>query len=88
MLAIVVEIGKTVVENVEYYQLSRLGAEQITHCNNIRNTPSILHESCSNNESLYERLTNQIQTFQEDDYCVIDAREEIASIDTKSNFGN
>ena len=88
MLAIVVEIGQYEVKNVEYYQLSSLGSERTTQCNNIKNTPLILHESCANDERFFTRQTNTIQSFQGDDCCIIDARDFNVSMQVlKSNFG-
>ena len=85
ILAIVVEIGQTEVNNVEYYQLSNLGIAQINHCNDTINNPLILHESCANDEKLFTRLTNRIQSFHEQNCHIIDARDDQRSI--QSNFG-
>ena len=84
-----VEIGQTEVKNVEYYQLSDLGVAKINHCNNVRNTPLILHESCANDERFFKSLTNKIDSVQEDDCCMIDARNDNISVNvlkTESKF--
>ena len=51
ILAIVVEIGKTQVKDVKFYQLSEEGVTKVDDCNLNNNTPSILHESCANDEA-------------------------------------
>lgn len=77
ILAIVVEIGRNQMKNVECYKLSKLGATHIQNCNTFINTPSILHDFCSNNENLFETLTKKI-CFSNDGHCdVIDARRNI-----------
>ena len=64
-------------KNVECYKLSKIGVEHIQTCNKAINTPSILHDFCSNDKNLFETLTEKIFFLNEGHFDVIDARRKV-----------
>ena len=83
ILAIVVELGRTQMKNIEFYQLSKEGTERINHCNNTLNMPSILHESCANDERFFVGLTEKILCVNDGEFQILDARDKILSEETR-----
>ena len=68
------EIGKTQVKDVKFYQLSEEGVTKVDDCNLKNNTPSILHESCANDEGFSKILTENVHRADDDVFQIIDAR--------------
>ena len=75
ILAIVVELGQLIKNDVQFYQLSRKGTRRIIQCNKTVNTPSNFHEECANNEDFFNTLTKEIVHLDQATFQVIDARD-------------
>ena len=74
ILAIVVEIGEDIAKNVQFYKLSGKGTRRVNQCNKTLNMPSIFHESCANDETLYNNITEEIVYLDKGPFEIIDAR--------------
>ena len=69
------EIGDTEMKGTEYYKLSSPGVIHINWYNRIFNTSSMFHEYCSNDDTLYKSLTDEILYLDDEEFNMIDARE-------------
>lgn len=76
ILAIVVEIGvgEDIAKNIQFYKLSGKGTRRVNQCNKTLNKPSIFHESCANDETLFNNITEEIVYLNKGPFEIIDAR--------------
>ena len=75
ILAIVVEIGEDKAKDVQFYKLSGKGTRRVDQCNNTLNMPSVFHESCANDKTLFNNITEHITYLNKAHFEVLDARD-------------
>ena len=76
ILAIVIEIGRENYNDIQFYKLSKKGTLQMNQCNiKALNNPLGFHDSCANDETLFDNLTQQVVCIEKAPFEVIDARE-------------